>query len=209
MVRVKICGITNINDAKNAVSFGADALGFVFAESPRKIAKETARSVIKELPPFVTCVGLFVDEDVDTVKEICRFCKIHTVQFHGNETPDYLGLFPELKIIKAFRIRDKSDLLKVDSYQADAYLLDSFSRGKMGGTGLCFDWNILKTAKGSNSNSKKFQNIIIAGGLNPENVAEAIRLTNPYGVDTSSGVEIKPGLKDKNLMKRFINTAKQ
>ena len=209
MVRVKICGITNINDAKNAVFFGADALGFVFAESPRKISKETARSIIKELPPFVTCVGLFVDEDVDIVKEVCRFCKIHTVQFHGNETPDYLECFPEFKIIKAFRIRDKSDLLKVDSYHADAYLLDSFSKEKMGGTGLCFDWNILKTAKDSNSNSIKFQNIIIAGGLNPGNVAEAIHLTNPYGVDTSSGVEITPGVKDKNLIKRFINTAKQ
>ena len=205
MVRVKICGITNINDATNAVHFGADAIGFVFAKSPRKISKEEASFIIKKLPPFVTSVALFVNEGVNKVKEICQFCNIHTIQFHGNETQDYLDQFTNFKIIKAIRIRDKTDILQLDSLQADAYLLDSYSKDKMGGTGKSFDWNFIKN---SDKLSEKLDRVIIAGGLNPENVWEAIRLTKPFGVDTSSGVEASPGIKDKTLIQQFINAAK-
>ncbi|MGR3218803.1 MAG: phosphoribosylanthranilate isomerase, partial [Candidatus Anammoxibacter sp.] len=203
MVRVKICGITNITDAENAVAFGADAIGFVFAESPRKISKEDASSIIKKLPPFITCVALFVNEDVDKVKDICEYCNIYTVQFHGNETQDYLDQFPNVKIIKAIRVQNETDLLQLDNFRADAYLIDSYSKGKMGGTGTSFDWNIIKTNT-YNKDFTKSKRIIIAGGLNPENVNEAIKLTEPFGVDTSSGVESSPGVKDERLVLEFI-----
>jgi len=208
MVRVKICGITNISDAENAVTSGADALGFVFAESPRKISKEDAAAIIEKIPPFVTCVGLFVNEDIDKVKEVCTYCKISTVQFHGNETQDYMNRFPDLKIIKALRIRDKNDILQLNDLKADAYLLDSFSKERMGGTGLSFDWKLLEGSKNPDISSDKFKRIIVAGGLNPDNVAEAIKLTSPFGVDVSSGVEARPGIKDKEMMESFISTSK-
>lgn len=208
MIRVKICGITNIADAENAVTFGADAIGFVFAESPRMISKEEASLIIKKLPPFITCAGLFVNEDAGRVKDICKFCNIYTVQFHGNETQDYLDQFPYFKIIKAIRVRSESDLLQLDNYRADAYLLDSYSDRKMGGTGKSFDWEIVRKTNSREKEFSRSKRIIIAGGLNPDNVADAIKLTKPFGVDTSSGVELNPGIKDKELMRRFIGAAK-
>ncbi len=208
MVRVKICGITNITDAESAVLLGADALGFVFAESSRKVSKESAVSIIKKLPPFVTCVGLFVDEDVDTVKEVCGFCNINTVQFHGNEKPDYLKLFPEVKTIKAIRVRDESDILTINNIQADAFLLDSYTKGKMGGTGASFNWHTIQEAGKLGVDREKLKRVILAGGLNPDNVSEAIQVTSPFAVDVSSGVESEPGIKSKGLMKSFIENSK-
>ncbi len=208
MVRVKICGITNIADAEDAAYLGADALGFVFAESPRRISKEGARAIINELPPFVTCVGLFVDEEINKVADICGFCNIHAIQFHGNETQQYLDNFSNYKIIKAFRIRDKRDLLKINDFNADAYLLDSYTKGKMGGTGKSFNWELVNEAESCGVSREKIRKFIIAGGLNPENAAKAAQMTKPYGVDTSSGVEASPGIKDKNLIKAFINNVK-
>lgn len=208
MVRVKVCGITNIIDAENAVLFGADALGFVFAGSPRKISKEDARSIIEKLPPFITCVGLFVNEDVEKVKETCQFCRIHTIQFHGNETQPYLDKFSDFKLIKAIRIRDRSDLYQLGDFHADAYLLDSYSKEKMGGTGTTFDWKLAENLAVSRDDYVKSKRIIIAGGLNPENVVNAIQIIKPFGVDVSSGIEKLPGIKDKELMRRFILNAK-
>lgn len=209
MVRVKICGITNAEDAKDAAALGADALGFIFADSPRKITEIEARAIVKSLPPFISCVGLFVNESIERVKAVCEFCALHTIQLHGDEPPEYLYGLTGYKIIKAFRVRDRlvpysdtgSMLDKLKEYSADAFLLDGYAAGKMGGTGASFPWEIARGAK-------RLGQIIIAGGLTPENIADAITIAHPYAVDVSSGVEARPGKKDKGLMKRFIAAAK-
>lgn len=208
MVRVKICGITNMADAENAISFGADALGFVFAESPRKISKEKAASIIDKVPPFITCVGLFVDEAVDTVNEICKYCNINTIQFHGNENEDYIQKFVDFKIIKAIRVRTELDVLQINDINADAYLLDSYSKKKMGGTGESFNWQFIQNAGKLGVDSGRLQRVVLAGGLNPNNVSEAIKITSPFAVDVSSGVEKEPGVKCKDLLQKFIFNAK-
>lgn len=200
-MRVKICGITSSEDAQAAVEFGADALGFVFAKSPRLVTKELARDIIEQLPPFVSPVGVFVDERVDTIKEVCNFCHIHTVQLHGNEDPLYLNDLEGYKIIKAFRINEEDDLKLLANYKSHAFLLDSYVKGVMGGTGVPFKWEIARQAH-------KYGTVILSGGLTPENVREAIHIVQPYAVDVSSGVESSPGKKDKVLMKRFIMNAK-
>lgn len=201
-MRVKICGITNKEDAQTAVSLGADALGFVFAKSPRRVSKEQARDIIHGLPPFVSPVGVFVDEPGDTIKEICGFCGIGTVQLHGNEPPSLLHDLPGYKIIKAFRVKEEEDLKPLAQYHPHAFLLDSYVKGVMGGTGIPFKWEIAGLAH-------KYGAIILSGGLTPENVREAIRVVRPYAVDVSSGVEISPGRKDRASMKQFIFQAKK
>lgn len=201
-MRVKICGITNIEDAEVAVELGADALGFVFAKSPRQVTREQARAIIKDLPPFVSFVGVFVDEQVDTVKEICNFCTISTIQLHGSESPLYLNDFEGYKIIKAFRIKEEDNLKPLANYKPHAFLLDSYRKGVMGGTGITFNWEFARQAH-------KYGTIILSGGLTPENVKGAIQIVKPYAVDVSSGVESSPGKKDRLLMKRFIVNAKE
>ena len=200
-MRVKICGITNNEDAQAAVEYGADALGFVFAKSPRQITKEQARDIIKNLPPFVSPVGVFVDEKVDKIKEICDFGGIHTVQLHGNEQPSYLKELEGYTLIKAFRVKEEDDLKPLANYRPHAFLLDSYVKGSPGGTGVPFKWEIARQAH-------KYGAIILSGGLTPENVREAIRVVKPYAVDVSSGVESSPGKKDTLLVKRFIANAK-
>lgn len=200
-MRVKICGITNVEDANAAVELGADALGFVFAKSPRQITIEQAREIIETLPPFISIVGVFVDENIDRINKICNSCGIHTVQLHGNEDPQFLNELKEYKIIKAFRIRDESDLKPMSNYKPHAFLLDSYVKGIIGGTGITFNWTYAHQAK-------KYGNIILSGGLTPENVKEAIHIAKPFAVDVSSGVESSPSKKDKLLMKRFILNAK-
>lgn len=200
-MRVKICGITNRADAQDAVDAGADALGFVFAKSSRQVTKEQARDIIEKLPPFVSPVGVFVDEAVAAIKGICDFCGIHTVQLHGNEDPLYIHDLKGYTMIKAFRIQDEDDLACLSPYKPHAFLLDSYVRGVMGGTGVAFNWEIARQAH-------KYGTIILSGGLTAENVAEAVRIVKPYAVDVSSGVELSPGKKDKVLMKRFIMNAK-
>lgn len=202
MVRVKICGITNADDARDAVALGADALGFIFADSPRKISVKDAKPIIKSLPPFISCVGLFVNEYVERAQEVCGHCGIHTIQLHGDEPPEGLSDLTGYKVIKAFRVRDKSVLDTLKNYSsADAFLLDGYVEGEMGGAGAVFPWEIARDAK-------EFGQIIIAGGLTPENVADAVTIAQPYAVDVSSGVEKSPGKKDKELMKKFITIAK-
>ena len=201
-VRVKICGITNSEDAHAAVEYGADALGFVFAKSPRQITKEQARDIIAELPPFVSPVGVFADEKADMIKEICDFCGIQTVQLHGNEQPSYLKELEGYKLIKAFRVKEEDDLKQLANYKPHAFLLDSYVKGVMGGTGVSFNWEIARQAH-------KYGTIILSGGLTPKNVKEAIQMVKPYAVDVSSGVESSPGKKDKSLVKRFIANAKE
>ncbi len=200
-MRVKICGITNTYDALAAVELGADALGFVFAKSPRQITIEKAREIIETLPPFISAVGVFVDENIAMINKICNSCRIHTVQLHGNEDPQFLNELKEYKIIKAFRIRDESDLKPMSDYKPHAFLLDSYVKGIIGGTGITFNWAYAHQVK-------RYGNIILSGGLTPENVKEAINIAKPFAVDVSSGVESSPGKKDKLLMKRFILGAK-
>jgi phosphoribosylanthranilate isomerase len=201
MIKVKICGITNLEDALIAVEAGCDALGFVFAKSPRQISPVKAKEIIKRLPPFVKTVGVFVNEDPMVVKEVARKCGLDLLQFHGDEPPEYCEDF-DLKIIKAFRIRGKEDIKRIEKYKnVAAYLLDGFSKDCYGGGGVKFNWELAKEVK--------VHPIIVAGGLNPSNVKEVIRKLHPYGVDVSSGVESEPGKKDPEKMRRFIQMAKE
>jgi phosphoribosylanthranilate isomerase len=202
MPRVKICGITNSGDAHHAVACGADALGFVFYPgSPRFVDPDTARRIIAELPPLVTTVGLFVNELPARIREMVEFCGLNTVQLHGDEEPDQC-CHPPCRVIKAFRLRgDMQDSL-FSSYKVSALLLDAFVPDQFGGTGHRCDWEQAASVASKHR-------VILAGGLNPENVAEAVRQVNPYGVDVSSGVEEKPGQKDPEKVARFIRMAKE
>jgi phosphoribosylanthranilate isomerase len=200
--RVKICGITNLDDAHNAVACGADALGFVFYPgSSRFVNPDMARRIIAELPPLVTTVGLFVNEPPARIREMVDFCGLNTVQLHGDEEPDQC-CYPPCRVIKAFRLRgDMQDSLFA-AYKVSALLLDAFVPDQFGGTGHRCDWT--KAAVVASQHR-----VILAGGLNPENVAEAVRQVHPYGVDVSSGVEEKPGQKDPEKVARFIRMAKE
>lgn len=201
-VVVKICGITNAPDALAAVQAGADALGFVFCEaSPRCVSIEGAAEIIRQLPAPLVKVGVFVDAAEDFVVQAASRCGLNLLQFHGTETPDYCLQFG-LMSMKAFRIRDHESLLPVANYATDALLLDAYSPERLGGTGEKFNWSLALEAR-------QFRRpIFLAGGLTPENVAEAVRQVRPYGVDVSSGVEAAPGKKDPAKVKAFVAAAK-
>jgi len=195
-VRVKICGLTRAEDALWAAELGADAVGFIFAESPRQITPESARTIIELLPPWVSRVGVFVDQDIRLVRDIGDYCSLDYFQFHGHEDPAYCRQFPG-RAIKAFRIREESDLTSLSKYILSAYLLDTFSPDRMGGTGQVFDWRLAILAK-------RYGRVILSGGLGPDNVAQAIQLVQPYGVDASSGLESAPGKKDHSKLSSFF-----
>lgn len=201
MVKVKICGITNRDDAHAAVHAGADALGFVFAPSPRRVAPDRAREIIGSLPLFVSTVGVFVDEDPARVREVVSFCNLRYIQFHGDEPPEICNAFGD-RAIKAVHIKDEGDLRGLERYHVAAFLLDSHVAGRRGGTGTSFPWKLAASA-GSLGRS-----VILSGGLNSGNVAQAIRIAAPYAVDVSSGVESEPGRKDPALVREFIRIAK-
>ncbi|MCF6265321.1 MAG: phosphoribosylanthranilate isomerase [Desulfuromusa sp.] len=195
--KIKICGITNIEDALFAAEAGADALGFVFYEkSPRYITPEQVKQIITTLPPFVTTVGLFVNTATEQIKDILTLTGLDTVQLHGDETPADCCLEP-YRVIKAVRVKDADPLSGVDNYPVSALLLDAWSDQQYGGTGESFDWQLAKKLTGHLP-------IILAGGLTPDNVAQAIQVVNPYAVDVSSGVEDSPGHKDYNKIREFI-----
>jgi phosphoribosylanthranilate isomerase len=202
MTRIKICGITSSDDALAAINYGADALGFVFyPESPRAIIPEEARRIISSLPPFVTTVGVFVDEPKKELEAIVSYTGVDIIQLHGCEPPEYCDL--SKKIIKAIRVKELSDLEPLNRYKnISAFLLDTYSKDVIGGTGLIFNWEVAVEAK-------KFGRIILAGGLTPENIEDAVKLVQPYAVDVASGVEgTKKGIKDHNKLKLFIERAK-
>ncbi|MGB9080383.1 MAG: phosphoribosylanthranilate isomerase [Desulfuromonadaceae bacterium] len=202
MIKVKICGITNLEDALIAVEAGADALGFVlFRGSPRCISPDQAAAIIHRLPPFVQTVGLFVNEELATVNSVADRCGLDLVQLHGEETPDYCAAVRR-RIIKAFRVRDASSLEGMTDYPVAACLLDAWSQASHGGTGRTFNWEIAARAAASHC-------IILAGGLTPENVAVAVTTVNPYAVDVSSGVELSPGKKNHTLVRAFVNAVRQ
>jgi len=201
-VKVKICGITNIDDAMAAVEFGADALGFVFFEgSPRRISHNDATAIIKKLPSFITPVGVFVDETSEKIEKIAAWTGIDVIQLHGDEPPDMCYFLR--RMIKAIRVKSLESLDPLVHYKdrVSAFLLDTFSPDVFGGSGQIFNWDIAAYAK-------QFGRIILAGGLTPDNVAEATEHVRPYGVDVSSGVESGKGKKDHAKMKLFIERAK-
>jgi phosphoribosylanthranilate isomerase len=200
---VKICGITSVADGIAAAEAGADALGLMFHEpSPRNISIKTASEIARELPPFVIKVGVFVNAPEELVLRAIGECGLNIAQFHGDETPDYCQLFPVMTL-KAFRIKDVESLKRLPDYPTDAWLLDAYVSGKQGGTGEKFNWDLAIEAQ------KLGKPIFLAGGLTPENVADAVRKVRPYGVDVSSGVEASPGKKDHAKVKAFIQAAKK
>ena len=202
MVKVKICGITNLEDAQAAAEAGADALGFVFyPDSPRFIDPGNARAIIAKLPVFITSVGVFVDESEDLIRRIIREGGIQILQFHGSESPVLCTRFRE-KVIKAIRIKDEESISEMQMYDVDTFLLDTYLDCAKGGTGKTFNWKYAEMAK-------KNGRIILSGGLNPSNIGNAVRKLKPYGVDVSSGVEISPGKKDHVKIREFVREAKK
>jgi phosphoribosylanthranilate isomerase len=197
--RIKICGITNVEDALRACEYGADALGFVFASSPRQITPEIAAAILRELPPFVTTVGLVVDQDPLPILERCA---LDVIQFHGSESPEVVARAGR-RAVKAFRLRGPEDLEALPQYESvAAYLLDAYVPGVAGGTGHQFPWRLALEAK------RYGKPVIVAGGLTPDNVRLCIETTQPYGVDVSSGVEASPGRKDPEKLRTFLAAAR-
>ena len=200
-MKVKICGITSLDDALLAAQAGADALGFVFFEkSPRYVTPEKAASIIAGIPPFVQVVGLFVNAPLDFVNRTADGCGLDIIQLHGEESPDYCRLTCR-RVMKAFRVQGADSLVPMADYQVAGYLLDAYSPNSYGGTGERFDWELAVAAKGRGP-------IILAGGLNADNVASAVARVAPYAVDVSSGVESSPGRKDPEKVRRFIREAR-
>jgi phosphoribosylanthranilate isomerase len=201
-LKVKICGITHLADALAAVEAGADLLGFVFYQgSPRCLPVAAAAEIARQLPGHVAKVGLFVNAPEKDVFEAIAACGLNWLQFHGDESPEQCGKFGVMSL-KAFRIRDTESLRALPHYKTDAWLLDAYAPDKPGGTGATFNWDLAVEAK------KLGRPIFLAGGLTPENVAEAVRRVRPFGVDVSSGVESSPGKKDHKKVREFINNAR-
>jgi phosphoribosylanthranilate isomerase len=198
-VQIKICGITNLEDASMAVDRGANALGFIFAPSPRKIAPQKVRKIVQSIPPFVKTVGVFFNETLATIREVMQYCGLDLVQLHGDESPAFCDeLMPYT--IKSLRVKGESCLQTSRAYRGKvrALLLDTYSEEKVGGTGKTFDWKLAIKVK------KAGIPIILAGGLGPTNVNLAIQTVNPYAVDVNSGIEEYPGKKDPVLMKALM-----
>jgi phosphoribosylanthranilate isomerase len=200
--RVKICGVSHLADARAAADAGADALGFNFYEkSPRFVSIAQAAEISKQLPPFIMRAGVFVNAPEEFILHAISEVGLTLLQFHGDEPPEFCTQFG-LMSMKAFRIRDEKSLEEIPNYQTDAYLLDAFSSTTLGGTGEKFNWDLAVEAQ------KFGKPIFLAGGLTPENVADAIRKVQPFGVDVSSGVESSPGTKDRAKMRAFVGAVK-
>jgi len=198
IVKVKICGITNYDDAMAAIDMGADLLGFNFyPPSPRCVTKERAEEIINRLPAFINTAGVFVNASIDEIHGTSNVCSLDWVQLHGDEDPSFCEalLSHNVKTMKAIRVKDQTDIEAADRFFTDAILLDAFNPDKYGGTGLTFDWNII-----GHMNKRVF----LAGGLNPDNAAKAVEL-GVYGIDVCSGIEAEPGKKDHKKMKQLFD----
>lgn len=205
MVKVKICGITNRDDAQTAVEAGADALGFVmYKKSPRWVEPAVARAIIAELPPFILPIGVFVNEDVGTVRSLVDECGFALAQLHGDESASYCQQLGR-PTLKALRLKDRGSFLALAEFQGRAgvrgFLIDAFSEKAYGGTGQTVDWTLAAEVAGTIP-------ILLAGGLTPLNVAEAVQRVRPYGVDVSSGVELTPGKKDREKVQAFLEAVR-
>ncbi len=208
MTAIKICGITTLADALAAVDCGADALGFVFAASPRQVQPKTVRRIVAELPAEIVTVGVFVDWPVDRVAETLRVCALDVAQLHGQESPEQCAaLYP--RVLKAFSVRDENDLLRLADYRVAGYLIDRprLADGRPAGEGRggfqnrCHELTLARKAS-------QVGPVFLAGGLDPDNVAQAVSIARPYGVDVSSGVEHRPGRKDVGKMRAFIQAVR-
>ncbi len=196
-VRIKICGITNIEDAQLATSLGADALGFIFCKSSRQVTIPQAKDILDKLPPFVNKVAVICNFEESQIREILSSLPIDTLQFHGDEPEDFCLKFKPYNILKVISISSDESIEILKNYsKLNTFLLDTSSK-EGGGSGKTFNWDIIKKIKSN-------INIILAGGLNPLNILSAIQTTNPYGVDVASGVEKSPGIKDHKKLTDFI-----
>jgi len=200
-IHIKVCGLTDPSEARAVAEAGADAIGLVFAKSSRQIDPDRARKIIEALPPMIQAVGVFVNESPERIEEIIAYCGLDLVQLHGEETPETCRRLAP-RVIKAWRIRDRADIQNLMPYMGTVrgFLLDAWSPKAHGGTGEAFDWSIAVEAKEAISSLP----IVLAGGLRPENVLEAVRQVQPWGVDVSSGVERAPGKKDLEKVTCFI-----
>jgi phosphoribosylanthranilate isomerase len=197
VAKVKICGITNYEDAAAAMDMGADLLGFNFyPKSPRFVTLEKATDIINKLPGFMDTAGVFVNASIEQIHETKELCRLDWVQLHGDEDPQFCRslLSHNVKTMKAIRVKDQTDIERADSFFTDAVLLDAFHPEKYGGTGLTFDWNVIGHI------SKR---VFLAGGINPDNAAAAVKL-GVYGIDVCSGIEAEPGKKDHKKMKKLF-----
>jgi phosphoribosylanthranilate isomerase len=203
MTLVKICGITNARDARLAADAGADAVGLIFAESLRCVGNEEARRICIALPENIIRVGVFVDEEPAEILRISREVGLDLAQLHGDETPEAVTAIRQggVKVMKALRVKGAASLGALDGYEADLILLDAHSERARGGTGQRFDWEVAKFLRGRD-------NIVVSGGLGPENVREAVEFFEPYGVDASSSLEDAPGRKNGERVRRFVLAAR-
>jgi phosphoribosylanthranilate isomerase len=198
IVKVKICGITSYYDAVAAMDMGADILGFNFyPKSPRFITPQKAGDIVNMLPAFIDTAGIFVNATIDQIRETTDLCPLDWVQLHGDESPEFCGslTYHNVKTMKAIRVKDQADVERVKSFFTDAILLDAFHPDKYGGTGATFDWSFVRHTT---------RRIFLAGGINPDNAAMAVRL-GVYGIDVCSGVESEPGRKDHKKMKKLFD----
>jgi len=202
MTEIKICGLTNLEDALAAAEAGADALGFVFyRQSPRCIESKTAKEIIRQLPPYVTTVGVFANASADEILDAMEECGLDLAQLQGDEPPSVCERLGP-KAIKAIRVKNRDSLASMKAYSVRAFVLDTYTPENFGGTGKRFDWDLALEAK-------QYGRVILAGGLNPQNVREAIQKVRPYGVDVSTGVEQRIGRKDPEKVRQFIVKAKE
>lgn len=203
MTRVKICGITNPFDARLAVHAGATAIGLIFARSPRRVTVAAAEEVVEVIPPFVTTVAVFMDAPLAQVHDVCSALRIRTVQLHGFEGPDYIReLKREFVVVKGCNVESTTEVESLANYGADAYLVDTRSPTGGGGTGRTCDWDLARAAALRHP-------VILAGGLSPDNVRQAVTQVRPYAVDASSCLEESPGKKDPQKMRRFVEEVRR
>ncbi len=205
MALVKICGIRREADIEYVNRHLPDYIGFVFTPSKRRITIDFSRYLVSNLNPRIKKAGIFVNEDLNQVVSAAESCELDAVQIHGDESPGYISelrrrLGSRTKVWKAVRVKEPDSIKSLDEYEADSYVLDAYSESGYGGAGITFDWNIA-------AECKKYGNIILAGGLNVQNLSEAIRTVSPYAVDVSSGVETE-GFKDEDKIKKFIYAAR-
>lgn len=205
MTKVKICGNTNEEDVKLAVQFGADYLGFIFAESKRKVDEREARRIMEAVPGFHNFAGVFFNQPREFVEHTAESLGLPILQFHGDETALYCQYFMDkgFQVIKTFRIKDAMSLKRIDEYNVSAFLFDTYSKEEKGGTGLTFDWDLIL------DRAYLRDRMFLAGGLNTQNLREAIQRVAPFAVDVASGVELRPGKKDPALLEQFIRIAKE
>jgi phosphoribosylanthranilate isomerase len=203
MTFVKVCGMTNAEDARIAAESGADAVGLIFAESPRKVEIERAKEISASLPDPVRKVGVFVNERTERVREVASLVGLDLVQLHGDEGPDDVLLLRGLgfTVIKAVRVKDEHSLREMELFEPDFFLLDAWRDGVYGGTGERFEWGAAKELR-------RRANIVVSGGLHPGNVRDAIEFFEPFGVDASSSLEERPGVKSGDMVRRFVRAAK-